>query len=110
MPASSAAISMCSSSILSATLTWLSNKFDGSVPFSALAREAHELGCTEPDSRDDLCCVDVARKLVILAREAGRELSLADVAVENLVPSSLLGAQREEFMTRLAELDAPIAA
>ncbi len=96
--------------IFSGTLAWLFNKYDGSVPFSALIREAHGLGYTEPDPRDDLSGVDVARKLVILAREAGRELSLSDVAVENLVPLALQSAGRDEFMARLAELDAPIAA
>ncbi len=96
--------------IFSGTLAWLFNRYDGSTAFSELIREAHRLGYTEPDPRDDLSGVDVARKLVILAREAGRELSLEDVAVENLVPASLQSAGREEFMTRLGELDAPIAA
>ena len=62
--------------ILSGTLAWLFNKFDGSKPFSELVREAHALGYTEPDPRDDLSGMDVARKLVILAREAG--LSVVD--------------------------------
>ena len=96
--------------IFSGTLAWLFNRYDGSIAFSELVREAHKLGYTEPDPRDDLSGIDVARKLVILAREAGRELSLENVAVENLVPESLLGAGREEFMSRLSELDAPIAA
>ena len=95
--------------IFSGTLAWLFNRYDGKVDFSTLVREAHALGYTEPDPRDDLSGIDVARKLVILAREAGRQLSLSDVAVENLVPASLHGAGRDEFMTRLAELDAPIA-
>jgi len=96
--------------IFSGTLAWLFNKFDGSVPFSALVRQARELGYTEPDPRDDLSGTDVARKLVILAREAGRDLSLADVSVENLVPEPLRAYAAEEFMARLDQLDAPIAA
>ncbi|MFT3756442.1 MAG: bifunctional aspartate kinase/homoserine dehydrogenase I [Pseudoxanthomonas sp.] len=96
--------------IFSGTLAWLFNKFDGSVPFSQLVSEARAMGYTEPDPRDDLSGVDVGRKLVILAREAGRELSLEDVAIESLVPESLRGAGVDEFMTRLPEVDAAFAA
>jgi aspartokinase/homoserine dehydrogenase 1 len=92
--------------IFSGTLAWLFNKFDGSVPFSALVREAHRLGYTEPDPRDDLSGTDVARKLVILAREAGRDLSLADVSVENLVPDTLRAESAQDFMSKLEQLDA----
>jgi len=95
--------------IFSGTLAWLFNRYDGSVPFSALVREAHALGYTEPDPRDDLSGTDVARKLVILAREAGRGLSLADVIVENLVPESLRAAVPSEFMAQLEGLDHAIA-
>ncbi|MGN6520797.1 MAG: bifunctional aspartate kinase/homoserine dehydrogenase I, partial [Dokdonella sp.] len=96
--------------IFSGTLAWLFNRFDGSVPFSALVHEAHALGYTEPDPRDDLSGTDVARKLVILAREAGVDIDLADVAVESLVPESLRAASVEEFMRRLSDFDAVIAA
>ena len=96
--------------MLSGTLAWLFNSFDGSRPFSALVREARELGYTEPDPRDDLSGLDVARKLVILAREAGRELSLDDVRIESLVPESLQDVSRDEFLARLEELDAPMQA
>ncbi|MEO5961964.1 MAG: bifunctional aspartate kinase/homoserine dehydrogenase I [Thermomonas sp.] len=94
--------------ILSGTLAWLFNKFDGSKPFSELVREAHTLGYTEPDPRDDLSGMDVARKLVILAREAGLSLSLADVQVQGLVPDLLRDADRDAFMVGLAALDAPM--
>ncbi len=94
--------------MLSGTLAWLFNRFDGSQPFSALVREAQALGYTEPDPRDDLSGLDVARKLVILAREAGRALSVEDVIVESLVPVELQQVSREEFLARLEELDAPM--
>jgi aspartokinase/homoserine dehydrogenase 1 len=96
--------------ILSGTLAWLFNRFDGSRPFSDLVREARALGYTEPDPRDDLSGTDVARKLVILAREAGRALSLREVDVESLVPESLRDLGVEEFLARLHELDAPMQA
>ena len=95
--------------VLSGTLAWLFNRYDGSVPFSELVREAHQLGYTEPDPRDDLSGLDVARKLVILAREAGMSLSLDDVVVEGLVPTSLADVPRDELLDRLGELDATLA-
>ena len=91
--------------ILSGTLAWLFNKFDGSVPFSQLVAEARALGYTEPDPRDDLSGTDVARKLVILARESGHALSLEDVQVQSLVPEALRGGSADAFMARLAEVD-----
>lgn len=96
--------------MFSGTLAWLCNRHDGAHPFSALVREAHALGYTEPDPRDDLSGIDVARKLVILAREAGWPLSLSDVAVESLVPPALAALTPAAFMQRLDELDAPMAA
>ncbi|RYZ73128.1 MAG: bifunctional aspartate kinase/homoserine dehydrogenase I, partial [Lysobacteraceae bacterium] len=95
--------------ILSGTLAWLFNRYDGSVPFSELVSQARELGYTEPDPRDDLSGTDVARKLVILAREAGWALNLEDVAVESLVPASLREASVDDFMVRLPEVDAVFA-
>ena len=80
------------------------------MTFSALVHEANALGYTEPDPRDDLSGTDVARKLVILAREAGLPMSLADVVVESLVPETLATCSREDFMARLHEADADMAA
>ncbi|WP_147653182.1 bifunctional aspartate kinase/homoserine dehydrogenase I [Vulcaniibacterium gelatinicum] len=96
--------------LLSGTLAWLFNRFDGTVPFSALMREAMALGYTEPDPRDDLSGRDVARKLVILGREAGLRLSLEDVDVESLVPPALRALDREAFVAQLEALDAPMRA
>lgn len=91
--------------IFSGTLAYLFNVYDGSVPFSAVVRDAKERGYTEPDPRDDLGGVDVARKLIILAREMGLTLELSDVTVESLVPKALQGASADEFLQRLPEHD-----
>jgi aspartokinase/homoserine dehydrogenase 1 len=63
------------------------------------------MGYTEPDPRDDLSGMDVARKLIILGREMGLRLELTDVAVENLVPAALAGCTVDEFLDRLGEFD-----
>ncbi|KAF1017345.1 MAG: Bifunctional aspartokinase/homoserine dehydrogenase 1 [Stenotrophomonas maltophilia] len=91
--------------IFSGTLAWLFNRFDGGQPFSALVAQARAMGYTEPDPRDNLSGVEVARKLVILAREAGRTLSLEDVQVESLVPDALRDGDADAFMARLADAD-----
>lgn len=96
--------------ILSGTLAYLFNIFDGSVPFSRIVMTARENGFTEPDPRDDLSGMDVARKLVILAREIGQNLAVGDFPVENLVPEPLREVALKEFLRRLPEYDEPIAA
>jgi bifunctional aspartokinase / homoserine dehydrogenase 1 len=96
--------------MFSGTLAYLFNRFDGSQAFSALVNEAKSLGYTEPDPRDDLSGKDVARKLVILAREMNLNVSLDDVDVQSLVPAALQGASVDEFMRRLPEFDQPMQA
>jgi bifunctional aspartokinase / homoserine dehydrogenase 1 len=96
--------------ILSGTLAFLFNGYDGSRPFSAIVKEARALGYTEPDPRDDLSGRDVARKLVILAREMGLELELEQVAVESLVPEALAGGTIDEFLDGLADHDGAMLA
>jgi aspartokinase/homoserine dehydrogenase 1 len=96
--------------IFSGTLAYLFNVWDGSESFSSVVKAAKAKGYTEPDPRDDLSGTDVARKLVILAREMGMRLELSDVALEGLIPPQLVGVGVEEFMARLGELDAPMLA
>jgi aspartokinase/homoserine dehydrogenase 1 len=95
--------------IFSGTLAYLFNVFDGKKPFSGIVREARTRGYTEPDPRDDLSGLDVARKAVILAREAGLDLELADLEVESLAPPALAKASVDEFLERLPDFDAPMA-
>jgi aspartokinase/homoserine dehydrogenase 1 len=96
--------------IFSGTLAYLFNTWDGSQPFSTVVRQAKTLGYTEPDPRDDLSGMDVARKLIILAREMGLALEIADVRVESLVPEALASSSVQEFLERLDEFDAPMLA
>jgi len=91
--------------IFSGTLSWLFETYDGSTAFSTLLIDALEQGITEPDPREDLSGRDVQRKLLILARMAGFELSLDDIDCTNLVPSALQNISTEEFLTRANELD-----
>jgi aspartokinase/homoserine dehydrogenase 1 len=96
--------------IFSGTLAYLFNVFDGSEMFSSIVRAAKAKGYTEPDPRDDLSGMDVARKLIILAREMGLTLEMADVRVEGLVPKELEKCSVDEFMARLPEFDATMSA
>jgi bifunctional aspartokinase / homoserine dehydrogenase 1 len=91
--------------IFSGTLSYLLNSFDGSQPFSAIVAAARAKGYTEPDPREDLSGLDVARKVVILAREMGMDVELPDVVVEGLVPPGLDAGSADDFMARLADFD-----
>ena len=91
--------------IFSGTLAYLFNIYDGGTAFSDIVRDARQRGFTEPDPRDDLSGMDVARKLIILGREMGLGLELGDVRIESLVPAGLESGSIEEFMARLAHSD-----
>ena len=96
--------------IFSGTLAYLFNLYDGSTPFSEIVRVAKEHGYTEPDPRDDLSGMDVARKLTILAREMGLDIGIGDFPVRSLVPEALQDCSIEEFLERLPEFDGEIEA
>jgi aspartokinase/homoserine dehydrogenase 1 len=91
--------------IFSGTLAYLFNIYDGRTAFSDIVKDAKQRGYTEPDPRDDLSGVDVARKLIILGREMGLELELADVKVQSLVPEGLEKGSIEEFFAKLPAHD-----
>lgn len=92
--------------VLSGSLNYIFTSFTEGKRFSEVVAEARTLGYTEPDPRDDLSGMDVARKMLILARETGLPLELQDINVENLVPENCRGEITvDEFMKRLAEAD-----
>jgi aspartokinase/homoserine dehydrogenase 1 len=91
--------------MFSGTLAYLFNTWDGSQPFSAVVQQAKSLGYTEPDPRDDLSGMDVARKLIILAREMGLRTELAEVKVESLVPAQIRDCGVDAFLERLSGFD-----
>ncbi|HTG85427.1 MAG TPA: bifunctional aspartate kinase/homoserine dehydrogenase I, partial [Pyrinomonadaceae bacterium] len=95
--------------VLSGTLSYIFNSLDGRRTFSEVVREAHSLGLTEPDPREDLSGVDVARKLIILAREMGLEVEMDSVQVESLVAEDLRGGTVDEYLAGLAKHDPSVA-
>ncbi len=95
--------------ILSGTLSYLFNSFDGTKPFSEIVRQAWEKGYTEPDPREDLSGLDVGRKVVILAREIGMDLGLSDLKIDGLVPEGLENGSVNHFLNRLKNHDDEMA-
>ncbi len=95
--------------IFSGTLSYIFNTLEPGVAFSDIVAQAKEAGYTEPDPRDDLSGMDVARKVTILARECGLELELSDVPIQSLVPEPLRDVESvDEFMKELPKYDGDI--
>jgi bifunctional aspartokinase / homoserine dehydrogenase 1 len=101
--------------VFSGTLSYIFNTFGSAqapgLAFSQVVAEAKAKGYTEPDPRDDLSGTDVARKVAILAREAGLGLELDDIPVESLVPGPLQSvATAGEYLSRLPDFDGEMEA
>ncbi len=92
--------------IMSGSLSYIFGKLDEGVPFSRAVLEAKELRYTEPDPRDDLNGMDVARKGLIIARESGYDIELEDITMYKVFPDSFDSTGTvEEFLEKLPEVD-----
>ncbi len=95
--------------VFSGSLGYIFNRFSQEdIPFSDIVLDALRNGYTEPDPREDLSGNDVARKLLVLAREAGLKLEFTDINIENLVTTELQVASLNQFMTNIKSLDKPL--
>ena len=93
--------------VFSGSLSYIFNNFSvRDEKFSTIVKEAMDKGFTEPDPREDLSGNDVARKLLILARELDLINEFSDINIQNLIPENLGEIEKDEFISRLGELDA----
>ncbi|WP_447640213.1 MULTISPECIES: bifunctional aspartate kinase/homoserine dehydrogenase I [Chitinophagaceae] len=92
--------------VLSGTLNYVFNNYDGSKPFAEVVRQAQAEGYTEPDPRLDLGGTDVMRKIMILAREAGAKLEMEDVKNTPFLPASCFEGSVEDFYKEMENHEA----
>lgn len=89
--------------VLSGTLNFVFNHYDGTRPFAEVVRQAQDEGYTEPDPRLDLGGTDVMRKIMILAREAGQHLEMEDISNEYFLPASCFEGSVADFYAEMAK-------
>jgi bifunctional aspartokinase / homoserine dehydrogenase 1 len=92
--------------VLSGTLNFIFNTISEKVPLSQTIRMAKDQGYAEPDPRIDLSGVDVARKLLILARESGYRFEMKDIKINTFIPSSYFEGSVDDFWKNIPEMDA----
>lgn len=92
--------------VLSGTLNFVFNHYDGSIPFAQVVKRAQEEGYTEPDPRLDLGGTDVMRKIMILAREAGEHMEMEEILNESFLPASCFEGSVDDFYAEMEKQEA----
>lgn len=92
--------------VLSGTLNFVFNNYDGTKLFADVVKQAQEEGYTEPDPRLDLSGTDVMRKIMILAREAGQQIEMDDIANNSFMPASCMQGSVDDFYAAMAKEEA----
>lgn len=92
--------------VLSGTLNFVFNHYDGSRPFAEVVKQAQDEGYTEPDPRLDLGGTDVMRKIMILAREAGRQIEMEDIVNNSFMPPACMQGSVDDFYREMAKEEA----
>lgn len=92
--------------VLSGTLNFVFNHYDGSIPFAQVVKRAQDEGYTEPDPRLDLGGTDVMRKIMILAREAGEQMEMEQITNESFLPASCFEGSVEDFYKEMEKQEA----
>jgi aspartokinase/homoserine dehydrogenase 1 len=83
--------------VLSGTLNFVFNNYDGKTSFASVVKQAQDEGYTEPDPRLDLSGKDVMRKIMILARESGEQMEMEDISNNSFMPESCMIGSVEDF-------------
>lgn len=92
--------------VLSGTLNFVFNNYDGKKSFASVVRQAQDEGYTEPDPRLDLSGKDVMRKIMILARESGKQIEMEDIANNSFMPESCMQGSVENFYAEMEKQEA----
>jgi len=92
--------------VLSGTLNFVFNNYDGSKSFASVVKQAQDEGYTEPDPRLDLSGKDVMRKIMILARESGEQMEMEDISNNSFMPESCMTGSVEDFYTAMEKEEA----
>jgi aspartokinase/homoserine dehydrogenase 1 len=92
--------------VLSGTLNFVFNHYDGTTSFASVVKQAQDEGYTEPDPRLDLSGKDVMRKILILARESGEQMEMEDISNNSFMPESCMTGSVEDFYAAMEKAEA----